>query len=97
MAGKGYWVVSLDVSDSAAYAEYQAFVQPFLADNQGRFLIRGGRHEIVEGKSRSRQVVVEFPSYDDAVRVYHSDDYQRGMQKRLGSSVADFVIVEGAG
>lgn len=93
---KGYWVVRMDVEDAARYATYQQFVRPFLAANGGRMVVRGGAQDVVEGAFRSRVVVVEFPSYADAVRVYHSDEYQRGMQDRLASSVADFVIVEGA-
>ena len=38
---KGYWVVDLEVSDPEAYKAYQAFVRPFLAENEGRFLHRG--------------------------------------------------------
>ena len=42
---KGYWVVHLDVDDPVAYRTYQAFVNPFLAANGGRFLVRGGVQE----------------------------------------------------
>ena len=38
---KGYWVVHLEVNDLAGYKEYQAFVTPFLAINNGRFVVRG--------------------------------------------------------
>ncbi|WDR03381.1 DUF1330 domain-containing protein [Devosia algicola] len=92
---KGYWIVSIDVSDADAYGDYQAFVRPFLADNSGRFVVRGGQNEIVEGTGRARQVVVEFPSFEQARAAYWSEAYQSGMQKRLAASVADFVIVEG--
>lgn len=92
---KGYWVVHIEVTDPEAYKVYQAFVRPFLAANAGRFIIRGGQQRVVEGRASSRTVLVEFPSYADAMRVYESADYQRGMQDRLTASVADFVIVEG--
>lgn len=94
---KGYWVVALEVNDPGQYAVYQAFVRPFLAANEGRFVIRGGKSEVVEGSVRPRIVVVEFPSYSDAVRVYHSEGYQTGMRERLAASIADFAIVEGIG
>lgn len=92
---KGYWVVSLEVTDPSAYRAYQDFVRPFLADNGGRFIIRGGQQEIVEGAMKPRVVVIEFPSYEQAVRTYHSDAYQAGLKLRLGASMADFAIVEG--
>jgi uncharacterized protein (DUF1330 family) len=92
---KGYWVVAVDISDSQRYAEYQAFVSPFLAEVGGRFVVRAGRRQLVEGVSRDRNVVVEFDSFEAAVDAYHSDAYQRGMRLRTTASVADFVIVEG--
>jgi len=92
---KGYWVVHITVSDMDAYRVYQEFVRPFLAANDGRFIIRGGAQTVVEGSVRPRTVVVEFPSLADAQRAYHSPEYQAGMQTRLQASVADFAIVEG--
>ena len=92
---KGYWVVHLAVSDMDTYRTYQAFVPPFLAANNGRFVIRGGEQSVVEGSVRPRTVVVEFPSLADAQRAYHSAEYQHAMQTRLKASVADFAIVEG--
>ncbi|MBL8591093.1 MAG: DUF1330 domain-containing protein [Devosia sp.] len=92
---RGYWVVNLEVTDPEAYKQYQAFVRPFLAANDGRFIIRGGQQSIVEGTVSPRVVVIEFPSYEQAVRVYRSAEYQQGMQLRLGASSANFAIVEG--
>jgi uncharacterized protein (DUF1330 family) len=92
---KGYWVVNLEVTDLEIYKQYQAFVRPFLAANDGRFLIRGGQMSTVEGTVHPRVVVVEFPSYEQALRAYHSADYQEGMQARLRASSANFAIVEG--
>jgi uncharacterized protein (DUF1330 family) len=92
---KGYWVVGIDVEDPERYAIYQQFVRPFLAASGGRFVVRGGQQDVVEGNGRRRTVVVEFPSYAAATEVYHSEAYQTGMQDRLAASVADFVIVEG--
>ena len=92
---KGYWVVNLEVTDPETYKQYQAFVRPFLAANDGRFLIRGGQQSVVEGQVNPRSVVVEFPSYDHAVRAYHSPEYQEGMKLRTNASTANFAIVEG--
>jgi uncharacterized protein (DUF1330 family) len=92
---KGYWVVHIDVDDANTYQTYKDFVRPFLAANGGRFLIAGGSQSVVEGAVRPRTVVVEFDSLAEAERVYHSEEYQTGMQERLASSRADFAIVEG--
>lgn len=92
---KGYWVVNLEVSDPEGYKDYQAFVRPFLAANGGRFLVRGGRMEVVEGAMLPRVVVIEFDSFDEARRLYHSMEYQEGRALRLGRSGGNVAIVEG--
>lgn len=92
---KGYWVVNLEVSDPEGYKDYQAFVRPFLAANGGRFLVRGGRMEVVEGAMLPRVVVIEFDSFDEARRLYHSMEYQEGRALRLGRSAGNVAIVEG--
>ena len=61
----------------------------------GRYLVRGGSQEITEGKSRSRTVVLEFPSYEAALACYRSDDYQAAKKFRDGNAELDLDIVEG--
>jgi uncharacterized protein (DUF1330 family) len=92
---KGYWVVHLDVTDAAAYQRYREFVQPFLAANGGRFVIRGGAQEVTEGAVKARTVIVEWPSYEAARTAYHSAEYGEGKKLRTAISAADFAIVEG--
>ncbi len=60
-----------------------------------RFLARGGRFEVPEGKTRSRNVVIEFPSYQAAVDCWHSPEYQRALALRRDLATADLVVVEG--
>ena len=60
-----------------------------------RFLVRAGKSETVEGKTRSRNVVLEFPSYQAAVDCYRSPEYREAMAIRETASTGDLVIVEG--
>ena len=92
---KGYWIVHVDVTDLSAYQNYRDFVQPFLIENHGRFVVRGGTQSVTEGSVKPRTVVVEFPSYAEAERAYHSAEYREGKKLRLAISSADFAIVEG--
>ena len=63
---KGYWIGHIDVQNAEAYKNYVAANGVAFAKFGGRFLVRGGRFETVEGKTRSRNVVIEFPSYEAA-------------------------------
>lgn len=92
---KGYWIARVDVTDLEAYQGYIAANAMPIAAFGGRFLARGGRSEAPEGTSRSRNVIVEFPSYDAALACYRSDAYQEAIRIRQPVSQMDFLIIEG--
>ncbi len=95
MAPRGYWIAHVDVDDPVAYRAYvEANALPF-AKYGARFLARAGRHEVVEGASRARQVVIEFADYETALACYRSPEYQDAKRLRDGASRADLLIVEG--
>ena len=60
---KGYIIGRVDVTNPEAYAKYVAANGVAFAKYGARFLVRGGQFEAVEGEARSRNVVIEFPSY----------------------------------
>ncbi len=92
---KGYWIPRIDVSDPEGYKAYMAATPEAHRKYSGRALVRGGACETVEGRSRARNVLREFPDYAAALACYHSPEYQRAKPLRLSYSVCDFVIVEG--
>lgn len=95
MMAKGYWVARVDVDNLDEYKKYIAANAAPLAAYQGRFLVRGGQFETPEGSSRSRNVVIEFPSYQAALDCYHSPGYQAAKAIREAHSTGDVVIIEG--
>lgn len=92
---KGYWIGRVDVHDLEEYKKYIAANAAPFAKYGARFLIRGGRFENPEGSARTRNVVIEFPSYQAALDCYHSPEYQAAMAFRLPVSEGDIVIIEG--
>ena len=92
---KGYLIAHVDVTDPEAYKGYVTANAEAFAKYEGRFLVRGGGNEILEGTSRSRHVVLEFPSYKAAWDCYHSPEYGKAMAIRKPASEGDVVIVEG--
>ncbi len=91
----GYWVVRLDVDDMDRFKDYLSATPEVLGKYGGRFLARGGQFEAVEGANRSRNSIVEFPSYQAAVDCYHSVEYQAARQMRVGAASMDLLILEG--
>jgi uncharacterized protein (DUF1330 family) len=92
---KGYWLARVDVTDPEKYKEYVAAnAEPFRKFG-ARFLVRAGRFENPEGSCRSRNIVIEFPSYQAALDCYRSPEYQEAAKLRLPVSTGDIVIIEG--
>ncbi|MEO6747230.1 MAG: DUF1330 domain-containing protein [Caldimonas sp.] len=92
---KGYWIVRVDIADPDRYKAYTIANAKPLAAYGARFLVRAGQFENVEGTSRTRNAVIEFPSYQAALDCYHSPAYQEVLKLRLPVSTADLVIIEG--
>jgi uncharacterized protein (DUF1330 family) len=92
---KGYWIVHVDVADTDAYKTYVAANAEAFAEYGAKFLVRAGAYTVVEGASRKRQVVIEFPDYETALACYRSPEYQAAKRLREPASEADLVIAEG--
>jgi uncharacterized protein (DUF1330 family) len=93
---KGYWIARVDVADPESYKAYVAAnAEPFRKFG-ARFLVRAGQFENPEGSARSRNVVLEFPSYQAALDCWNSPEYRKAIAFRLPPvAEADVVIVEG--
>ena len=92
---KGYWVANIDVTDMDGYKAYVAANAVPFRQFGAKFLTRGGKSEAVEGKFRSRVVVIEFPSYEAALTCYRSQEYQKAKALRIGKGVGEIVVLEG--
>ena len=92
---KGYWVSRVDVKDPETYKDYIAANAAAFKKFGARFIVRGGRFENPEGSSRSRNVVIEFPSYQAALDCWNSPEYKAALAIRAPISEGDMVIIEG--
>ncbi len=92
-----YFIVDIDVTDPTAFEEYRKAVPATVEKYGGKFLVRGGRMEVVEGSWRPKRVVVtEFPSLEQAKRWYDSEEYRALKALRLRTSKGNVILVEGA-
>lgn len=92
---KGYWIVSVDISDTEKFSAYASKTPNILAKFGGRFLARAGQFEVAEGNARSRNALIEFPSYQAAVDCWNSEEYQNVKLIRVGGAEMDIIILEG--
>ncbi len=91
-----YWIAHVHVTDPDTYGEYARRATDAIAAHGGEFLARATRTLWLEGDERARNVVVRFPSFEDAERCYHSPAYQEALQFALRSSERDLCIIDGS-
>lgn len=92
---KGYWIVHITINDPENYPKYIAAGAEAFKTVNAKFLVKGGKYETLEGSSRERHVIIEFESYDQAVKYYHSPEYQAAAKLRQAYADSEVVIVEG--
>lgn len=93
---KGYIIGHVTVNDPEAYKEYVERDTPILLALGGKFVIRGGQSKVLEGAAESRHVVIEFPSYAEALAAYNDPEYQEVAKIRHRAATSTIIVVEGA-
>ena len=93
---KAYWIaVYKDSSYLENLKNYVEKANPAFKKFSGKLLVRGGKTETVEGNVSPRTVIIEFPSVEDALKCYHSDEYQSAKKLVKGKFNRHCQIVEG--
>jgi uncharacterized protein (DUF1330 family) len=92
---KAYWIARVTVTDPDQYKHYVEATPKAFSKYGAKFLARGGRTHQAEGEGRPRNVVIEFPSLEDAVACYNSPEYQAAKAYRGKAGIAEIVLVEG--
>lgn len=92
-----YLVAQLKVHDPKTFERYRAAVTPLVDRFGGRYRIRGGQTEVLEGDWQTeRLVVIEFQSRDAARLFYDSPEYQEALRLRQEAADGAVAIVAGA-
>ena len=92
-----YLIVEMHVTDPDRYRDYMAAAPAAVAAAGGEYLVRGGRHETLEGDWQPHRVaMLRFPSYEQAKAFYHGEAYRAARAKRVGTTdYFNMVLVEG--
>ena len=92
-----YWLARSKINDPVAYKRYTDQVPALIAKYGGKVLARGGRFQIMEGPEKfGRFVVIEFPTFEDGVACFQSDEYNDAARHRRenGAGEVETVILE---
>ena len=93
---KGYVIFRETVFDQDAFDRYKSMSPGSIEQFGGRFLVRGGPVDVLEGEmAHQRVVIIEFPSVDAARSWYHSEEYADARELRLKISRGDAILVQG--
>jgi len=91
-----YIIVDITVHDEERYKEYVAVAPGFVEKHQGKYVVRGGETDVVEGDWRpGRLVVVEFPSKEHAQAFLQDPEYQSVAAVRHAATTSNLLVVEG--
>jgi uncharacterized protein (DUF1330 family) len=91
-----YIIADIQVTDAATYDQYRPLAAASVARFGGRFAVRGGNLDLLEGGPEpERIVVIEFADADAARRWYRSEEYQRALKIRQSASRGRVFLVEG--
>ncbi len=91
-----YILAEVEVTNPAGYESYRPLAGASVAQYGGKFVVRGGKAELIEGsKEPARIVVIEFPDTAAAKRWYNSPEYQEALKIRLANSTGRVLLVEG--
>jgi uncharacterized protein (DUF1330 family) len=89
-------IVDIVIRDPVAYEEYRRIAAPTVAAHGGRYPVRGGRVESLEGDWRpARLVVLEFPSVERAKAWWNSEEYRPARALRDAAASTRMLVVEG--
>ncbi len=91
-----YIIVDIAIHDPQQYKEYVKLAPGFVEKHQGRYVVRGGEVDVVEGNWHpQRLVVVEFPSTEHAHAFLQDPDYQSVAAMRHAATTSNLIVVEG--
>lgn len=91
-----YVIVDVEVTDPDQYEAYKKLTPASLVAYGGKFIVRGGQVETLEGGwNPGRIVVLEFPSYDSARQWYDSKEYAQARAMRRDAAQARIIVADG--
>jgi len=93
---KAYVIAQASVTNPELYEGYKALAGAAVAKYGGKYIVRGGATQLLEGDwAPPRLVILEFESVEQAKRFYDSPEYRAARQQRQGAATMNMLVVEG--
>ncbi len=93
---KGYILAEVTVTDPALFETYRPLAAASIAAFGGKYLVRGGATETLEGSGKTaRMVLLEFPTPERAMEWYRSAQYQEALAIRLKAATTEANLLTG--
>jgi uncharacterized protein (DUF1330 family) len=92
---RAYYIGQHVISNPVAFDIYLAKTIPFIEKHGGRYLTKGGTHEMLEGDRPSRVVIVEFPGKEAAKAWYNDPGYQPLIPDRHAVTTSTMTLIDG--
>jgi uncharacterized protein (DUF1330 family) len=92
-----YILAEIEITRPEGYKEYTTLVPATIQKYGGRFLVRGGNSQVLEGDwPQRRRVIIEFPSFEQARKWFDSPEYEKPKALRIANSEGRLLLLEGA-
>jgi len=89
-------IVDIEVTDPVGYEDYKRLASASIAAHGGRYLVRGGRSEVLDGDWTPRRLVIlEFDSMEKAKAWRNSPEYAEAKKVRETCARSNMIVVEG--
>ncbi len=91
-----YVIVEVSIHDPKEYEEYKKLTPASIEAYDGKFIVRGGQTETLEGDWQPERIVIlEFPSVERAREWWSSETYSRAKQIRYRTATSKMIVVQG--
>jgi uncharacterized protein (DUF1330 family) len=92
-----YIIADLTITDPQGFEEYRQMVPATIAQYGGKYVVRGGRVETLEGNwDPKRLVIIEFESAERAKQWWACEEYREAKALRQRTAQTNLIIIEGA-
>ncbi|HEX4639353.1 MAG TPA: DUF1330 domain-containing protein [Chthoniobacterales bacterium] len=91
-----YIIVEIEVTDPAGYEEYKKLAGATVEQYGGKYIVRGGKTEVLEGNSQPKRIVIlEFPTMERAKEWLNSPEYREPRKMRHATAKTNMLVIEG--